>query len=85
MSNLSKYYTVYRPNPKCYYSRYTVPSLKFLNGGKNQSVVDIVKEDSAISLKSSYLALNFIVILRARCNRCADSDQLRLVNLCTIA
>ena len=55
MFNLSQKHAVDRPILKCDYIRYTPPSLKLVNGEKNQIFVDIPREDNAISLRDSYL------------------------------
>ena len=47
------------------YIRYTPPSLNLVNGENNQIFIDIPREDRAISLKDSYLELNFNVTHRA--------------------
>ena len=53
---------------------------------KNQFFNDIPREDSAISLKVSYLELDFSVTHRAGAYaRYADGDHIRLVNLGPIA
>ena len=67
---------------KCDYIRYTLPSLNLVNGGHNQVFIDIPKEDSAKSLKDSYLDLHFNSTHRAGAHaRYADGDHIRLVNL----
>ena len=53
---------------------------------RNQIIIDIPGEDSAISLRDSYLELDFTVTHRTRAHaRCADGDQIRLVNSGPIA
>ena len=58
---LSQKLAVDRPILKCDCIRYTPASLNLMNGENNQAFIDIPREDSAISLKDSYLALDFIV------------------------
>ena len=49
---------------------------------KNQIFIDIPREDTAISLKDSYLELDFSVTHRAGAhNRYVDGDHIRLGNL----
>ena len=79
-------YAVDRPILKCDYIRYTLPSLNIVNGENNQIFVDVPREDSAISLKDSYLEIDFNVTDRAGAHaRYADNDHIRLVNLGPIA
>ena len=61
MFDLSLKDAVDRPIIKCDYVRYTPHSLSLVNGENNQIFIDIPREDSAISLKDSYLELAFNV------------------------
>ena len=82
MFNLSQEYAVDRPILKSDYIRYTPPSLNPVNGEIIQSFIDIPRENRAISLKDSYLELDFSVTHRARAHaRYADGDHKKLVNL----
>ena len=86
MFNLSQKHVVDRHILKCDYIRYTPPSLNLVIGENNQIFVDIPREDSAISLKDSYLELDFSVTHRAGTHsRYIDIDHIRLVNLGPIA
>ena len=86
MFNLSQKHPVDRPIIKCDYIRYTPPSLNLVNDEKNQIFIDIPRQDSAISLKDSYLDLDFSVTHRAGAHdRYFDNDHIRLVNLGPIA
>ena len=81
MFNLSQKHAVGRPILKCEYIIYTPPSLYLVNGENNQTFSHIPREDSAISLKDSYLELDFNVSHRAGAHaRYADGDHIRLVN-----
>ena len=61
-------------------------SLNLVYGENNQILFDIRREDSAISLKDSYLELDFNVTHRAAVHiRYVDSDHIRVVNLGPIA
>ena len=62
---MSQKSVVNRPVVKCDYIKYEPPSLYLVNGGNNQIFIDIPREDSAISLKDSYLELDFSVTHRA--------------------
>ena len=68
------------------YIRYTPPSLNLVNGENIHIFIDIPSEDSAISLKDSYLKLDFKANHRAGVQaRYTDDDQIRLVNLGVLA
>ena len=57
-----------------------------VNGENNQIFIDIPREDSAISLKDSYLEIDFSVTHRTGAHdRYIDDDHIRLVNLGPIA
>ena len=80
--NLSQKHAVDRTILKCDYNRYTAPSLSLVNGENNQIFIDIPRDDSAISLKDSYLDLDFNVINRSVAhNRDVYGEHNRLVNL----
>ena len=86
MFNLSQKHAVDRPILKCDYIRYTPPSSKLVNGEKNQMFVDIPREDSALSLRDSYLELDFNVTHRVGAHaRYVDNDHIRLLNLGAMA
>ena len=86
MFNLSRKHAVDKPILKCDYIRYTPPSLNLVNGENNQIFIEVPRKDSAISLKDSYIELEFSVTHRAGAHdRYADGDIIRLVNLCPIA
>ena len=65
MFNLSQKDAVDETLFKCDYIRYTPPSLNLVNGENNQLFIDFPTEDSAISLKDSYLEKDFSVTHRA--------------------
>ena len=56
---LSQKHAVDRTILKCDYISYTPPSLNLVNGESFQIFIDIPREYSAISLKDSYLDLDF--------------------------
>ena len=71
---------------KCEYIRNTPPSLSLVNGENDHFLNDNSREDSAISLKDSYLDIDFNVTHRAGAhNRYIDGDPIRLVNVSRIA
>ena len=82
MFNWSHKFVVDRPILKCDCFRYTPASLNLVNRESNQIFIDKPRHDSAISLKDSYLELDFSVTLRAGAHAWyADGDHIRLVNL----
>ena len=50
---------------KCLFIRYTPHSLNLVNGENDKTFIGIPREDSAISLKGSYLQVDFDGIDRA--------------------
>ena len=82
MFNLSQKFAVDRPIVKCDYIRYTPPSLYVVKGENNLIFIDILREDSAISLRDSYLELDLSVTHRADAHIWyVDNDHIGLVNL----
>ena len=59
MFNISQNYSIDRPVVKCDYFRYTPLPLNLVIGENNQIFFCIPREESAISLKDSYLELGF--------------------------
>ena len=85
MFNKSQKQAIDKPILKFDFLRYTPQSLNLVNGEKNQ-FFQIPREDSAFSLKDSYLQLDFRVAHRAGAHaRYGDGDHIRLVNLGPIA
>ena len=69
------------PSSNCDYNRYTLPSL-FLVNGEIINFYNIPRKDSAISLKDSFLELDFQVTRRAYGHAPQlDDAHIRLVNL----
>ena len=86
MFKLSQKHIVDRPILICDFIRYTPPSLNLVKGENNQIFNDIPRQDTAISLKDSYLELDFNVTYEAGAHaRYADGEHIRLVNLGPIA
>ena len=68
------------------YIRYTPPSFNLVNWEINQIFIDMPREYDAISLKDSYLELDFNVNASAGGHaRHTDGDRIRLVNLGPLA
>ena len=65
MFNLSEKYVVDIPNLKFEYIRFTQPSLNLVKGENIQFFIDIPMQDSAFSLKDSYIEFDFNVTHRA--------------------
>ena len=85
MFKLSESYEVDRRILKCDYIRYSPAETSTINTPNSQIYINIPREDSVISLLNSYLDLNFEVIKRADNSRYANGNDIRLVNLGSIA
>ena len=71
---------------KRYYSCFSPHSLNLVNKEINQIFLDIPREDSAISLKDSYLELQFKVTHRAGGHaRYVRGDHIRIVKVYSLA
>ena len=67
------------------YILYSPAEISTKNTANSQIYINIPREDSVISFLSSYIELNFDVIIAATSNRYADTDDIRLINLGPIA
>ena len=85
MFNLNQKYEINRDILKCDYIRYSPSEISTINTANSQVYINIRREDSVISLLSSYLELNFDVLHAATNNRYVDGNDIRLVNLGPIA
>ena len=85
MFKLSEKYVINRDILKCDYIRYSPSEISTINTANSQVYINIPREDSVISLLNSYLELNFDVLHARTNNRYADDNDIRLVNLGTIA
>ena len=82
MFTLSQKYAIERHILNCDYVRYAQPSLNLVNAQNIQAFIDIPRENSDLSLKDSYLELDFIVSHLANGHsRYANGDRICLVNL----
>ena len=70
---------------KCDYIRYSPSKKSTINTASFEIYVNILREDSVISLFNSYVDLNFDVLQAATKNKYAYGDDIRLVNLGPIA
>ena len=70
---------------KCDYIRYSPAETSTINTPNSQIYINIPREDSVISFLNSYLDLNFEVIKRADNSRYGNGNDIRLVNLGSIA
>ena len=75
----------YRKILKCDYIRYSPAEISTINTANSQIYINIPREYSVISLLNSYLELNFDVLHAANNNRYVDANDIRLVNLGSIA
>ena len=85
MFQLSEKYEVNRSLLKCDYIRYSPSEIATIKTANSQKDTKRFREDSVTSLSKSYFDLNFYVVHAATNNRCADSNDKRLVNLRPIA
>ena len=85
MFKLKETYVVDRKILKCDYIRYSPAETSTINTPNSQIYINIPREDSVISLLSSYLDLNFEVIKKADDSRYGNGNDIRLVNLGPIA
>ena len=85
MFKLKENFEVDRKILKCEFLRYSPAETTTINTLNNQIYFNIPREDSVISLLTSYLELNFEVIERADNSRYANGDDIRLVCLGAVA
>ena len=81
MFTLNEKYEIDRRFLKCDCIRYSPSEISTINTRNFQIYINIPREDSVISSLNSYLELNFDVLHAATDNRCADVNNIRLVNL----
>ena len=85
MFRLTEIYEFDRKILKCEYIRYSPAKASTKNTPNSQTYIDILREDSVISLLNSYLDLHFEVIKKTDKARYANSNDIRLLYLGTIA
>ena len=85
MFKLSEKCEIVRRIQKCDYIRYSPSEISTINTPNSQIYINIPREDSVISLLNSYIEIKFDVLKAATSNRYADADDIRLVNLGSIA
>ena len=85
MFKLSEKYEIDRRILKCDYIRYSPAEISTINTANSQIYINIPREDSVISLLNSYLELNFDVLRADNSNRYVVANDIRLVNLGSIA
>ena len=78
-------YEVDRRILKCDYIRYSPAETSTMNTPKSQMYISIPREDSVISLLTSYIDLNFEIIKKADNSRYANGNDKKLINLGPIA
>ena len=81
MFKLNEKYEFYRDILKCDLIRYSPSEISTINTNNSQIYINIPREDSVISLLSSYLELDFDVLHAGTNNRYVDGNNIRLVNL----
>ena len=85
MFKLSEKYEIDRRIQKCDYIRYSPSEISTINTPNSQIYINIPREYSVISLINSYIELNFDVLRADNSNRYVDTNDIRLVNLGSIA
>ena len=81
MFTVTEKHSINRDNLKCDYIRYSPSEIITINTPNSQVYIDLPREDSVISLLSSYLELNFDVLQAATINRNVDGNDIRLIIL----
>ena len=85
MFKLNENYEVDRRILKCDYIRYSPAETTTINTPNSQIYINKPREDSVISLLNSYLDLNFEVIKKVDNSRYGNGNDIRLVNLGSVA
>ena len=85
MFKLNENYEIDRRILNCDYIRYSPAETSTMNTPISQIYINKPREDSDVSLLSSYLHLYFEVVKRAHNSRYANGNDIRLVNLGSIA
>ena len=85
MFKLNEKYEIDRRILKCDYIRYSPSEISTINTPNSQIYINIPREDSIISLLNSYIEINFDVLKATTNDRYADTDDIRLINLGSIA
>ena len=77
MFKLSENYEVDRRILKCDYIRYSPAEVSTINIANSQIYINILREDSVISLLNSYLELDFDVLQATTNNRYVNTSEIR--------
>ena len=85
MFKLNENYEVDRRIMKCDYIRYSPAETSTINTPNSQIYINIPRDDSVISLLTSYLDLSFEVVKTVDKSRYGNGNDLRLVNLGPVA
>ena len=85
MFKLNEKYGIDRRILKCDFIRHSPSEISTINTPYSQIYINRPREDSVISLLNSYLELKFDVLQAATDNRYKDVNNIRLVNLGSIA
>ena len=85
MFKLNKKYEIDRRCLNCDYIRFSPAETSTINTPNSEIYINILRENSIISLINSYLDLNFEVIKKADISRYRNGKDIRLVNLGSIA
>ena len=85
MFKLNEKYEIDRRILKCDYIRYSPSEISTINTPNSQIYINIPRKDSVISLLNSYIEINFDVLKATTNDIYADADDIRLINLGSIA
>ena len=85
MFKLNERYEIDRKILRCDDIRYPPSDISTINTANSQIYINILQEDSPISLLKSYLDLNFDVLNAATNNKYVDADDIWSINLAAIA
>ena len=85
MLKLNDKYEINRSVLKCDFIRYSPSEKSTINTANFQLLINVLREDSVISLLNSYVDLYFDVLHAATKNIYSDAKDIRLINLRPIA
>ena len=85
MFKLNEKFEVKRNILKCDFIRFSPAEISTINTANSKIYNIILREFSVIFLLKSYIELDFVVLHTASGNRYADGNEIRLVNLGSIA
>ena len=85
MFQLNENFEVKRRIRYCDYIRFSPADISTINTPNSQMYVNVPREDSVMSLLNSYLEINFEVTIEADKSRYGNVNDIKLINLGSIA